>query len=491
MNDQEPASPPFGAAPAGPDPEQLTIAYIGGGSRSWAPTLMRELALTPELSGEVALYDIDHEAARRNERLGAVVDGHEDAKSDWEYAAYEDRADALDGADFVMLSTQFPIPEAHARDLEIPEEHGVYQPVAVTIGPAGVSWNMRTVPVYRDIAAAVREHCPDAWVFNYSNPLTHLTRALYKEFPDINAVGLCHEVRSVEDHLAGLVGRYLDVERPPASAVDTNVLGINHFTWIDEATWRGHDLFDLLDHHLEQEGVLREYTGDELLGDAEVDGPDDRNQVAYELYRRFGVLAAAGDRHLVEYAPWFLQGEMPADLHRWGVVRTTVEDRMEHWVEGPKRIEAWVEGEEPFELTGSDEEMVDLMKALLGMGTVTTNVNVPNRGQMVDAPEGAVVETNAEFGRDRVTPHVAGRLPRPVHNMVTTHIHNQETLVDAAFEGDVDAAFRAFLNDPQVTLQVDAARELFAHLVAAHEAYLDDWALGESTVLAESDRRSQ
>jgi len=489
MTNQESQSrPPFGVDPAGSSPDSLKIAYIGGGSRSWAPTLMRELALTPSLSGEVALYDIDHEAAARNAELGRVVDDHEDAESDWEYTACERRGDALSGADFVMLSTQFPIPEAHAEDLEITKEHGIYQPVAVTIGPAGVSWNMRTIPAYREIGAAVREHCPDAWVFNYSNPLTHLTRALYREYPDINAVGLCHEVASVQRHFAELVERYIDVDRPPQSAIDVNVLGINHFTWIDEATWRGHDLFDLLDYHLEQGGVRREYTTAELLGDAEVEGVDDRNQVAYELYRRFGVLAAAGDRHLVEYAPWFLQGNMPDDLHRWGVVRTTVEDRMDHWVEGPKRIEAWIDGEEEFELSETNEEMVDLMEALLGRGEVTTNVNLPNRGQMIDAPESAVVETNAVFGRDTVTPLVAGRLPRPVHNMVTTHIHNQETLIEAAFEGDVDTAFQAFLNDPQVQmLQTEAARELFADLVAAHEQYLDDWALDDSAVLAEAD----
>jgi len=301
-------------------------------------------------------------------------------------------------------------------------------------------------------------------------------------------VGLCHEVRGVRDHLAGLVERDVDVERPPTSEIDANVLGINHFTWIDEATWRGHDLFDLLDHHLARDGVRREYTTEEPEGDSDIEGVDDRNQVAYELYRRFDVLPAAGDRHLVEYAPWFLQGDMPADLHRWGVVRTTVEDRMEHWIEGPERIEAWIEGEEAFELAETNEEMVDLMEALLGLSEVTTNVNLPNRGQMIDVPEGAVVETNATFARDDVTPHVAGRLPRPVHNMVTTHVHNQETLLEAAFAGDVDLAFRAFLNDPQVTIQIEEARDLFAHLVSAHEEYLGDWALEDSTVLADSER---
>ena len=48
----------------------LKFAYIGGGSREWARKLMIDLALCPDFSGHVSLYDIDMEAARLNEQLG-------------------------------------------------------------------------------------------------------------------------------------------------------------------------------------------------------------------------------------------------------------------------------------------------------------------------------------------------------------------------------------------------------------------------------------
>ena len=51
-------------------PIPLKIAYIGGGSRDWARKLMIDLALCPDLTGEVALYDIDMDSARLNEQLG-------------------------------------------------------------------------------------------------------------------------------------------------------------------------------------------------------------------------------------------------------------------------------------------------------------------------------------------------------------------------------------------------------------------------------------
>ncbi len=45
-------------------PVALKIAYLGGGSREWARKLMVDLALCPDLTGEIALYDIDGEAAQ-------------------------------------------------------------------------------------------------------------------------------------------------------------------------------------------------------------------------------------------------------------------------------------------------------------------------------------------------------------------------------------------------------------------------------------------
>ena len=48
----------------------LKIAYIGGGSRGWAWTLMNDLAKAEDLSGTVYLYDIDYNAAKANEEIG-------------------------------------------------------------------------------------------------------------------------------------------------------------------------------------------------------------------------------------------------------------------------------------------------------------------------------------------------------------------------------------------------------------------------------------
>ena len=470
------------------DPDDITIAYIGGGSRQWAPNLIRDLAQS-DLHGRVRLYDEYYESAARNAEFGNWVHGEADVEpsADWSYEAVETLETALDGADVVILSTQYDPAETFVHDLDIPKEYGIYGAVAATIGPGGIFRAMRTIPLYRRFAAAIRDHCPDAWVFNYTNPVHFVTRALYDEYPDINALGLCHEVLATRDHIAQFVREHRDTD-VDRSDISLNVKGINHFTWTDEVRCNGEDLMPFLTDLAESEEGHREFTWEDLEDESVF---VDNWQVTWELFRRFGVLPAAGDRHLVEYATWFIQGEQEG-LNRWGVKRTGSDYRAKHWTPAESDqttdVEAWLEGEREFELTESDEVFVDILRALAGEDTYVTNVNLPNVGQVSDLQDGAVVETNALIRADEAKPLAAGGFPRPLRGVVRGHVDTIETIIEASRDGDVDAAFQGFLIDQQVrTLQTEAARELFAELVAAEEEYLEDWDLETAAVLEEAD----
>jgi alpha-galactosidase len=460
----------------------VKIGYIGGGSRGWAYTLINDLAQCTEISGEVALYDLDYESAQRNADFGNWVQEQDGAVGDWTYTAVEERSDALEDADFVILSTQDPPAETMAHEIDIPAEYGVYQSVGDTVGPGGVVRAMRTIPVYRDIGNAIEEHCPDAWVLNYTNPMTVCVRALYEAYPEINAFGCCHEVFHTQEHFAKLVERYMDEPQPPRSEIDVNVKGINHFTWIDDATWNGHDLYPLLERHLEAEIRDRSFEPGDLDEESFF---IDNELVAYELFERFGTFPAAGDRHLAEFVPWFLSVDDPAEIQRWGIRLTPSEYRVERQEDALDKFYDPMEGEEEFEFFDSGEEGVEMMLALLGDERLRTNVNIPNEGQAPDLPEGAVVETNALFTQDDVTPMTAGELSPQIRNAVLTHVRNQETLIEAAFEGDVDLAFQAFLNDPLVSVPMADAREMFGELVETVEPYLrEHWHLDDAAVLS-------
>jgi alpha-galactosidase len=456
--------------------EDVSIGYIGGGSRSWAITMMNDLARTADLCGTVRLYDLDHQSAVHNAELGAWIQSHDAAVGEWTYEAVVDRRDALAGADVVIVSTQDPPAETFAHDCEVPKDYGIYQTVGDTVGPGGAFRALRAIPQYREIAAAVREHCPDALVINYTNPMTVCTRTLHREFPEINAIGLCHEVFGAQRFLAHLASEAFEADVSMA-AIDATVKGINHFTWIDEATWQGRNLLPLLDD-LGMDEPMPRFFATGPGGDRSVNN----QRITLDLYRRFGVMPAAGDRHVAEFVPWYLAVEDPAALGEWNVSVATGENRRTKWERGERERESLLEGDDRFEFYDSGEEMVDVMRAWLGLGALKTNVNAPNRGQIEGIRRDAVVETNALITEGSVTPLAAGGLPDPVESLVRTHVSNQETLVEAGFRGALDHAFRAFLNDPLMGIDRDQAAALFRELAEIQADYLDTYDLASASI---------
>jgi alpha-galactosidase/6-phospho-beta-glucosidase family protein len=270
--------------------------------------------------------------------------------------------------------------------------------------------------------------------------------------------------------LARVVNRYHDVT-PARAEIKVNVLGINHFTWIDRATYQGLDVLPLLHDHLTQPGVIRSYTRAEV--ESWADWFRSADQVKFVLLQRFGILAAAGDRHLVEFLPGFIRS--PEELFRWGVIRTPVAWRIERWRNAPQKTRDLMAGREPLVLQSTGEEGVPQIKALLGLGELVTNVNVENQGQVASLPLHAVVETNAYFSRDEVRPITAGALPAGVQTLISRHVANQEAIIEAALTRDTDLAFQAVFNDPTNRLPLDEAWVMFNQLLRASRAYLPGW----------------
>ena len=139
------------------DPKNLTIAYIGGGSRGWAWGLMGDLAMDGELCGTLRLYDIDREAAERNRIIGEKMSAHEGVKSPWKYEVSDSLQSALTGADFVVISILPGTFEEMQSDVHTPEKYGIYQSVGDTSGPGGIIRAMRTLPMFEEIAENIKK----------------------------------------------------------------------------------------------------------------------------------------------------------------------------------------------------------------------------------------------------------------------------------------------------------------------------------------------
>ncbi len=457
---------------------KIKIAYIGGGSKAWARVFMTDLALAEGICGEIALYDIDVPAAELNKQIGARINDDPNTVSKWEYNVYTDIGAALDGADFVACSILPGTFDEMESDVHLPEEYGIYQSVGDTVGPGGVLRAMRTVPIYEGFAREIKEHCPNAWVINLTNPMTACTKTLYDVFPEIKAFGCCHEVFHAQEFLCCAAHEILGVPRPPRGEMLIDACGVNHFTWITEANWNGHDMLKVLPEFIEK-FYDRGYC--ERL-DTPPDGYHDDpflygNKVKMDLFNRFGVLAAAGDRHLVEFMnnAWYIKDKAAVD--EWQYHLTTVAYRKKDRIAKIEQSRRIADGLEKIEVKRSDEEVVELMKALLGLiPAKVSNANVINVGQMEGLPKGSIVETNCVFSLDSVKPITAKPLPGDVNALVLRNALNIENAYYGIKNRDMRAIFEAFANQPLCSnLTTGRARELFKRMVNATAGCLKEY----------------
>ena len=365
--------------------KNLKIVYIDDGSRGWAQQLMRDLAIESELGGQVALYDIDFDAAKQNEIIGNGLKTRKEAVGKWDHTAYKTIGDALTGADFVIIS---------------------------------------------------------------------ITPGIFDEMEGIKGV--------------------------TRQDLTYNVIGINHFTFFDKANYKGIDLFPIYDKFIDKyynEG----YNDPDPNEHWRNSNPAFmcKHRVKFDLFRRYGMIAAAGDRHLAEFCNGKEYLKDPETVKSWKFGLTSVDWRKQDLIDRIESGRKYISGEDQLEIKPSGEEGVLQIKVLLGLGNFMTNVNIVNRGQVPQLPLGSVIETNAYFSADEVRPVICDNIPEELVALFSRHIYNQESVLKSALDGDLSHAFRAFCNDPQLTLEAKSAKELFDRMIDNTKAYLKNYKIDQ------------
>jgi alpha-galactosidase/6-phospho-beta-glucosidase family protein len=215
------------------------LAYVGGGSL-FVPSIVNGIARvllessTPfaESSGEVelCLFDILPEKAERMRAYAEIVRKAWDVPLRASVAA--SRAEALEGADLVMVSVW--LAEEHARLNRLVERLGFRLPEE---GPGVAGWALAGAPWSLEVAAEMRQHCPDALFVTLMNP-TDVIAGLVGEAGGVRAAGLCVEV----DGLRGALAYYF---RVPYESIELVHAGVNHDGWVLELKVDGQDGYGL------------------------------------------------------------------------------------------------------------------------------------------------------------------------------------------------------------------------------------------------------
>ncbi len=430
---------------------------IGAGSVGFTRQLVADVLAVEELRDtEFALMDISEENLEMSATLCKkfVEDNALPAK----ITSTTDQKKALEGAHFVFSTVRVGGLEAFEKDIEIPLKYGVDQCVGDTLGPGGIFYAMRTIPVLLRIAHDMREVCPTALLMNYSNPMAMNCWAL-RRAGGVNVVGLCHGVQ----HGAMQIAEALGV---PYEELEYICAGINHQTWYTHLTHKGVKL----NHRL-----LDAMKSNEKIAAGE--------PVRLDVLERFGYYSTESNGHLSEYLPWYRKGDR-AQRDRWidysvwiggetgGYLRFCRETANAYRENYPK----WLSGEMELIKLGdrSHEHGSYIVEAMATGKRYWGCFNVENTGLITNLPNGCTVELPCIVDSNAIQPTYVGDLPIQCAATCRVSVGVQEMAVEAALTGNREMLKLALLHDPltAMTLTPDKIWKMADEMLEALSDYM-------------------
>jgi len=397
---------------------------VGAGSAVFARQLMTDILAVEGLDeGTFALVDIDAtrlDLARRIAERLVELSGKR-----WSVKASTDRAEVLEGSDYVISSIEVAGLKHVRADYEIPKRYGVDQCIGDTIGPGGIFKALRTGPVWLDIVADIARLAPHAVVLNYSNPMSILTLAA-AHASNLKVVGLCHSVQGTSRQLAG----YLDI---PYDKITWQCAGINHNAWFTTLERDGQDLYPL----------LRER--------AKIPEIYEQDPVRFEVMRHLGAFVTESSGHFSEYVPYFRKRpDLLAWYMRSGYLGQSgfYADNWPEWRRAnDELIASMLRGETPVPRERSHEYASAIIEAIDCGREATIHGNVRNEGCIDNLPDGCV-EVECSVGRGGLKPVHFGALPEQLAALNRSHMAVHELVVRALLERDRAKAKYALMLDP-------------------------------------------
>ncbi|PLS05358.1 family 4 glycosyl hydrolase [Neobacillus cucumis] len=434
------------------------IVLIGAGSSVFTQGLVADFITSGKDFAplEIGLVDIDEKALDSITKLTKKM--VEVKAADMEIHSSVDRRELLPNADVVITTIAVGGRRAWEDDVFIPRKYGIYQPVGDTTMPGGISRAQRMIPVMLEIARDIQELCPNAYFFNYSNPMTAICAAIHKEL-GMNVIGLCHGVIHVEQYLARYLGRKL-------SEVKSIGVGLNHLTFLYDIRVSGEDAKQLL--------IERYY---ELQKKETLQYAD--NPFSWTFFEKYKMFPAVLDRHVVEFFPErFASGDYYGK--KLGVEAISFEDviadgdriyeEMHEMADGRRELNHHL-----FKRSdGEHEQLVDILHSLYFDERKIFSVNMPNNGAIPNLPRHAVLELPAVAAAGGFKPLYLPDYPSIAASFIRKRLTVVDLTVEAALTGDVSLFVEALLADGSVQTE-GAALRLAHELLEANREHLPQY----------------
>ncbi len=362
--------------------------------------------------------------------------------------------EALEGADIVLSLFDAGGFAAFDLDWRIARSHGLDTCIGDTVGPLGTMRALRNGKVMLGLASAMAEHCPQALLVNYVNPMAPMVSAA--ALRGIACVGICGGVESTRSFLA----RTLGLE---GTELRTVFAGVNHLAWLLELGGPGGDLYPRFR---------------ELMRDAERSGAE---AVRAEILQQFGYFATESSGHLSDFFPWFRRDaglrtrycSAPGYAGASGAYH-----KLSAFLQRRIGQADYLEGAEP-SMTRSPDYGSAIVEALLGGGSLGFHGNVPNHdgsgSSLIPAlPLGACVELPVLLKGGRLSFPAPPRLPPQLAALCMPSALQAGLALEALLCEDPELVFAAMAADPLTSsvLDLPGIRSLASQLLKANEEWL-------------------
>ena len=430
------------------------IVLIGAGSTNFGLGTIGDIFKSKILQGStIVLHDINKTSLKNSEEIAKKY--LDKLNLNFKIESTTSRSDALKNADFCIISIEVaPRFDLWDQDWKVPLQYGFKQVFGENGGPGGLFHSLRVTRPIIEICDDINYICPDAFVFNYSNPMQRVCQTVTTKYPKMKFVGMCHEIASMERHLP-------EIMDTPLNNIQYRAGGLNHFSILVEAKYKdsGKDAYP----------IIREKGPSyfkKSINDHEVWGqkPGGERGVFFELFNRYNYLPITTDSHLGEYIQWAYS---VADH----------EAILDFYIKYRKKCLSFYESDESyrdyFDLSKKPKErIVFIIEGIVNdLNYEEAAVNVPNKGYIEYLPENIVVEVPGIVDKNGVKGIKLKNYPADFSSLLMNQSSVMRLTAEAILEKSKSKALKALLADPVVD-NVAAAEKLLNNMIELQEEHL-------------------
>lgn len=447
----------------------MKIVLVGAGSIQFGLGTLGDIFTSKTLTGsEITLLDINAKAL--DVVLQTTKDFIQSHGLRYTVTATTDRRSAFVGADFIISSIEVGNRfQMWDEDWKIPLQYGVHQVYGENGGPGGVFHSLRIGKVILEIVKDAMEICPDAWIFNYSNPMTAICTTVKRKYPQAKFVGMCHEIGWLGRWLPRMLGKnHEDLHYRAA--------GLNHFSCMLSLTDRtsGRDIYPEVlakaASFFEQEpGYSDLYDAYRKTGSLDASEKFHKGETeqksAYEwadrklirfMLKNYGLLPITTDSHFGEYLGW-----------AWDVVdHRGILDFYDVY-------KVMLSQEVPHEIhLETSERVIPIIDGMLADAKYEeAAVNILNTGLLDDLPSWLVVEVPAIVDKSGIRGIRMENVPKGYLALLRAYAGVYDMTAEAIIHEKKEYAIQALLANP-VVHQASNLEEMVDRMISKQERWL-------------------